>query len=121
MRIFVQLVIIFTVSLIGIAVSSAIHIGIPASIVSMILLLFLLIFKIVKIRHIQNVSDFLINHLAFFFIPSGVSLVKSFSLISDKLLKLIIICTVNTIITFLVTIYTVILVTKIIGKDNSNE
>lgn len=107
MRIFAQLIVIFTISLIAVGISAAVPIGIPASIIGMLLLLTLLIFKLIRPNQIGKVSDFFINHLSFFFIPSGVGLIKSFPLISGKLFSLLIICTLNTLITFIATLYSV--------------
>jgi holin-like protein len=51
-------------------------IPIPSSIIGMLLLTAALQFKIVKLRWVQRVSDFLVNNLGFFFVPAGVGLTR---------------------------------------------
>lgn len=116
MRILIQIAIMFAVCIIGTALSSVIPISIPASVMSMIILFILLIAGIVKVKHINEISGFLLGHMAFFFVPAGIGLIESFHLFSDKLLKLIAVCTINTLITFLVTAYTVTLVSKLMQR-----
>lgn len=116
MRILIQIALMFAVCIIGTALSSVIPISIPPSVISMIILFVLLTAGIMKVKHINELSDFLLSHMAFFFVPAGVGLIESFHLFSDKLLRLLAVCTINTLITFLVTAYTVTLVSKLIQR-----
>lgn len=116
MRILVQIAIMFGICIISSVISSILPITVPTSVVSMILLFILLLCGILKTAHIDSLSQFLLDHMAFFFVPAGVGLIESFSLFSDKLFKLIAVCTINTVLTFLVTAFTVTLVANIIDR-----
>jgi len=69
----------------------------------MLLLLTLLIRGIVKIKMIDKVAKFLLDHLAIFFIPAGVSLIKDFELLKDEWLAIITIVVISTIVIIVVT------------------
>lgn len=119
MRILIQISIIFIICIIGAVISdllATVSIPIPSSVVGMILLFVLLILGIVKKNSIQDVSSFLLSHMAFFFVPAGVGLVNSFHLFADKMVQLIAVCVINTVLTFAATAFSVTLTVKIINK-----
>ena len=118
MRFLIQLSIIFAVCLAGEFLSGIIPVTVPSSVMSMIILFVLLGCGIIKVYHIQSVSDFLLGHMAFFFVPAGVGLIDSFPQFADKLLPLLAVCTINTLITFIVTAAVVSLLSK---RRNRNE
>ena len=47
----------------------------------------------------STISNFFLDHLAFFFIPAGVGLISSFTVIKDIWLQLLIVCFITTVIT----------------------
>ena len=73
----------------------------------MILLFLLLQFKVIKEEKIKDVADFLLNNMAIFFVPAGVSLINSLGLIGDNILVLVLTSTIATIIVMLATGMTV--------------
>ncbi|HEK5102613.1 TPA: CidA/LrgA family protein, partial [Clostridioides difficile] len=91
MKVFNQLVIILSIWVIGEYISSFIQgiILIPGSIVGMLLLFLLLQFKVLDLSSIENVSGFFLDNMAIFFIPAGVSLIKSLDLIRENVLVLL--------------------------------
>ena len=82
MKIFNQLGIILAIWTVGELISSLFSsiITIPGTIMGMIILFLLLQFKILKEDAIKDVTDFLLNNMAIFFVPAGVSLINSFGL-----------------------------------------
>ena len=98
MRIFNQLALILGVWATGEYISSFIQsiVVIPGSIIGMILLFILLQLKIIKIESIKEISDFFLDNMAIFFIPAGVSLIKSLNLIVDNIFVLIITIGIST-------------------------
>ena len=74
---------------------------IPGSIIGMILLLILLLTKVIKFTWIDSVCDFFLRNMAFFFIPSVVSLMAYFEIITPVLWKLFVILFLSFILTFL--------------------
>ena len=99
MKIFREILIIFGIYFIGEACSRLLHLPLPGSLMGMLLLLLLLHFRIVKLEQICNVSDFLLGHLPFFFIPAGVALMSVFPLIAGNWYWILLICIITTFIT----------------------
>jgi len=117
-----QIGIIFGLCLIGEAISLLLPFTFPASLISMILMLVLLIAKIIKPETVKETSEFLLNNMAFLFVPSGVAIIEKYSLLKGKIAILILICIITTILTFTVTAFTVTAVTKLIKKGTiTNE
>ena len=100
-----QLAIILGLWALGEYISSFIQsvVVIPGSIIGMILLFILLKAKVLKLESINEVSNFFLDNMAIFFIPAGVSLIKSLDLISDNVFVLLITIFISTIIVMYVT------------------
>ena len=49
----------------------------PSGVIGMILLFLLLLFKFIKRRHIEEVSQFVLKNISFFYIPTAVSIMES--------------------------------------------
>ena len=105
MKILNQLAIILGLWAVGEYISSFIQniVVVPGSIIGMILLFVLLKIKILKIESISEVSNFFLDNMAIFFIPAGVSLIKSLNLIANNILVLVITILISTIIVMYVT------------------
>nr|UWI51476.1 CidA/LrgA family protein [Clostridioides difficile] len=120
MKVFNQLVIILCIWVIGEYISSFIQgvILIPGSIVGMLLLFILLQFKVLDLSSIENISGFFLDNMAVFFIPAGVSLIKSLDLIKENVLVLLLVICLST----LVVMYaTGIIVEKMIKKKEEGQ
>ncbi|MCC0644477.1 MULTISPECIES: CidA/LrgA family protein [unclassified Clostridioides] len=120
MKVFNQLVIILCIWVIGEYISSFIQgvILIPGSIVGMLLLFLLLQFKVLDLSSIENISGFFLDNMAVFFIPAGVSLIKSLDLIKENVLVLLLVICLST----LVVMYTTgIIVEKMIKKKEEGQ
>ena len=94
---------------------------IPGSLIGMILLFVLLITKIIKFDWIDSVSDFFLKNMAFFFVPSVVSLLAYFEIITPILWKLLIILFISFIITFISVGLTSKLIIHLINKNKGNK
>lgn len=98
--------ILFGICWLGEAVSALLPIPIPGSVMGM-LLLFLLLLILRKTDPIEEITEFLLKNMAFFFIPAGVGILAQFDLLWEKLFPLLTICVLTTLLTFLATAYTV--------------
>ncbi|OOM82579.1 antiholin-like protein LrgA [Clostridium puniceum] len=96
MKLFREALIILGIYLVGELLSSSIHLPIPGNILGMVILFILLCTKIVKVDNISNVTNFLLDHLAFFFIPAGVGLMASLGIIKSTWWQLLIVCILTT-------------------------
>lgn len=99
MKLFREVLIIFGISYIGDCLQKLFHLPLPGSLIGMMLLLLCLQFRIIKIHQVETVSDFLLGHLPFFFIPAGVSLLSYVNIIQDVWFPLLVVCFVTTILT----------------------
>ena len=77
--------------------------AIPGSIIGMILLTLALEFKVLKIGQVEDVSDFLIRNMAFFFVPPGVGLMVNIDLIADNWFAITMATLLSTVLVLLVT------------------
>jgi holin-like protein len=73
----------------------------------MIILFILLITKAIKADKINAISTFLLDNMAFCFIPPTVAIVDYFEIIKDVWWQFIFICCITTVLTFFATAYTV--------------
>lgn len=98
MKLFREALIILGIYLLGELLSSALHLPIPGNILGMIILFVLLCTKIIKVDDISHVTNFLLDHLSFFFIPAGVGLMTSMEIIKSTWWQLLIVCISTTVI-----------------------
>lgn len=98
---------IFGVCLVGEGIAAILPVAFPASVISMILLIALLMSGMVKARHIQRVSGFLTANMAFVFIPSCVSVMEHAQVILPWIVPIFLICFLTTPLVYLATAWTV--------------
>lgn len=118
MKLLRECLIILVVYFIGEFISSTFNLPIPGNIIGMILLLVLLMTNIVKVEKIETVSNFLLDHLAFFFLPAGVGLLTAVSILKADGVQLVVIAIISTLI---VMSSTVVAVETLIKKSEKNK
>ena len=91
MKLYVQLMIIFMISLVGEGISSVFHLPVPGSIIGLVLLFLALQFKILRLRHISMVGNFLLANMTILFVPPAVAIMDKFHVIAPYLLPIILI------------------------------
>ena len=116
MRIMMQLAIVFARCLLGEAIASVLPFPFPASVISMILVFLVLLQGQLKVYHIRKQTDFLLDNMAFFFIPAAVSIMDNLSYMQGKLVQIILICFISTVTTFFITAWSVQLTIKLQNK-----
>ena len=107
MNIMGELALIFGVCLAGEGVAALLPVAFPASVISMVLLMALLLAGVVKDRQIQTVSHFLVANMASFFLPSFVGLLEHVELLKSRALPLVFIVVATTPVVYLATAWTV--------------
>lgn len=92
----VEAAVLFGLCLIGEGIAAMLPFPFPASVTSMLLLAALLLLGVLKEKHIARFSTFLINNMAFFFLPAAVGIMEHLDLLKKSLLPflMITICTV---------------------------
>lgn len=73
------------------------HLPLPGNIMGLLLLLGLLEFKIIKPEQIEEPTSFLLDHLAFFFIPSAINIIVCYHKIASCWWQISLICILSTI------------------------
>ena len=89
MKLYVQLMIIFIISLVGEGISSVLHLPVPGSIIGLVLLFLALQFKLLRLRHISMVGNFLLANMTILFLPPAVGIMDKFQVIAPYLLPII--------------------------------
>ena len=96
MHILGELALIFGLCLAGEGIAALIPVAFPASVVSLIPLMVLLLTGVIKEKHIQTVSHFFAANMAFFFIPSFVGMLEHLELLRSQALALLVIVGLTT-------------------------
>ncbi len=99
----ISLGIILLFSLLGEILKAIIPLPIPASIYGMVLLFLALQFKIVKVEKINTVAQYLISIMLIFFIMPAVSIMDSFSSLTENLIPVLVAIIVPTILVVIIT------------------
>lgn len=120
-NIFSQLAVLLGVCFIGELVAQVLPIPFPAGVISMVILIVLLFSKLLKLKHIAEVGDFLLKNIAFFFIPAGVSIIEHIPIIRPVIVPFLIICIVSTFVTFAATILSVRLTSYLVAKASKKK
>ncbi len=99
MRLLLQLALILSVCFIGDVLHRVCGIPLPGNILSMLILLLLLCTKIVKVEQIEEMSNFFLKRLPFFFLPPAVGIISTYELLEGNILLLIFLCILVTVAT----------------------
>lgn len=102
-----QFAIILVICFLGEALHRVLNLPIPGSVVGMILLLLGLMTGVIKLKHIEETSEFLLDHLAFFFVPAGVGIISSLDVMKGNWVPIFVIIVISTIVVMVTTGITV--------------
>jgi holin-like protein len=109
-----QFSIILSIYFLGELIQKISGLPIPGNVIGMLILFFGLYTGIIKLETIGKISDFLLENLAFFFLPAGVSLMTSFGLLEGKWTSILEISLISTLIVLVVTGLTVEFVQRVL-------
>ena len=98
MKFFRESILLLSIYFAGEIISKLLNLPIPGNIIGMILLFVLLTSNIIKVEKVENLANFFLDHLAFFFIPASVGLMTSFVSLKGNIFKIILLCILTTII-----------------------
>ncbi|AKB24676.1 Antiholin-like protein LrgA [Methanosarcina sp. MTP4] len=111
-----QFSIILSIYFLGELLQKAFGLPVPGNVIGMLLLFFGLSAGVIKLEMIDKMSGFLLDNLAFFFLPAGVSLITCFTLLEGKWTAILEISVLSTVVILAVTGLTVELVKKYLDK-----
>lgn len=121
MSVLTQIAIVFCICLGGEAVAAALPFTFPASVAAMIILFLLLATNILHTRKIAQISEFLQNNMAFFFIPAGVNIMADVDALKGNIIPFLAVCVITTVITFAATAFAVSLVMRLQARHTNGE
>jgi holin-like protein len=85
---------------------------IPGNVLGMALLFTGLCSGLIKLEMIEEVSNFLLDHLTFFLIPAGVGIIAALDIVKGKWVAFIATCIITTVLIMIVTGHTIQLLQK---------
>jgi len=106
------MLIILLICIAGEIIHELFNLPIPGNVIGMVLLFVCLCTGIIKLEMIAEISKFLIDHLAFFFIPAGVGLIAYFDLLKENFIAIFGISLIVTIVVMAITGQTVQILRK---------
>ena len=112
MKLLRQMLIILLICIAGELIHEFLNLPIPGNVIGMVILFVCLCMGIIKIEMIAEISKFLIDHLAFFFIPAGVGLIAYFDLLKENFIAIFGISLIVTIVVMVITGQTVQILRK---------
>lgn len=121
MTIMVELAIIFGICLISQGISALLPVPFPASVISMLLLLVLLLSGAVKQKNINRASSFLVGNMAFFFIPPCVGLIDHAATLGNCLIPFLLIAIFTTPLIYFTTAWSIQLMMKWRTKEEDTH
>lgn len=107
MNVMGELALIFVICLLGELIAAILPIAFPASVISMILLMILLLCGVVKEGQIRTVSNFLVVNMGIFFVPAVVGTIEFQDVLIPQLLPFVVVVAVTTPAVYAVTAWTV--------------
>lgn len=83
-----QFLILLTALFAGYIASEGFGLPLPSNVIGLLLLLLALITGLVKLKDVEDTADFIIKHLALFFVAPTVGLMLYFNLIGESFLQI---------------------------------
>lgn len=114
MKLVRQFIIIMAFVFIGEFINKVLSVPVPGNILGMLLLLIALKIKLVKLEDVELFGNFLLSHLAIFFIPICVGIIAVTGALKGQLLIFTFIALSSTLIVMAVTAITVTMIKKVI-------
>lgn len=121
MNVLFQFTIILSVCMVGEGIASILPMTFPASVISLILLIVLLLTGVVKERHISRCADFITGHMSFFFVPSCIGIMQYFDLIIPQIVPFLLVTALTTPLIYAVTAWTVQLMVGRMEKEAAKD
>jgi holin-like protein len=112
-----QLGLILTFGFLGEIISHYLPLGMPASVLGMVLMLIALGIRLLKPEHLGETADYLSANMGFFFLPFAATILGNYGYIRPVVVPLILIVIISTIVTFFATYGTVWLSRRVLSKQ----
>ena len=102
----------------GDALSILLHGALPGNVLGLTLLLLLLIFSPLRLEHVEHSAEFLLQNMAFFFLPACLGVLEIFAQIKSEILAMLAVCVLTTLCTAAATALTVHIVFRLQHRES---
>lgn len=102
----------------GDALSILLHGALPGNVLGLTLLLLLLIFSPLRLDHVEHSAEFLLQNMAFFFLPACLGVLEIFAQIKSEILAMLAVCVLTTLCTAAATALTVHIVFRLQHRES---
>ena len=116
MNLIFELGILFLICMAGEGIAALLPIMIPASVISLILLLILLLSGVLKERQIRQSAAFLTENMGILFIPAAVGTLEYLDVLKAQAIPFLLITVVSTPIVYFITAWSVQLLMKLFNR-----
>ena len=116
MNLIFELGILFLICMAGEGIATLLPIMIPASVISLILLLILLLSGVLKERQIRRIAVFLTENMGILFIPAAVGTLEYLDVLKAQAIPFLLITVVSTPIVYFITAWSVQLLMKLFNR-----
>ena len=116
MNLIFELEILFLICMAGEGIATLLPIMIPASVISLILLLILLLSGVLKERQIRQSAVFLTENMGILFIPAAVGTLEYLDVLKAQAIPFLLITVVSTPIVYFITAWSVQLLMKLFNR-----
>lgn len=116
MNLIFELRILFLICMAGEGIATLLPIMIPASVISLILLLILLLSGVLKERQIRQSAVFLTENMGILFIPAAVGTLEYLDVLKAQAIPFLLITVVSTPIVYFITAWSVQLLMKLFNR-----
>ena len=102
----------------GDALSILLRGALPGNVLGLTLLLLLLALGWVRPHHVEDTADFLLQNMAFFFLPACLGVLEIFAQIKSEILAILAVCVLTTLCTAAATAFTVHIVFRLQNRQS---
>ena len=121
MSVLAQICVIFGICLASEGISSVLPFTFPSSVLSMLVLLLLMVCKVLKPKQLQESAGFFLDHMAMFFIPVCVSVLKYVDVLLANFWTVVLISLLTAPLVFFVTGHVVQLTMKMMRRKKGEK
>ena len=121
MKLLMQIALVFGLFWVCQGIEAILPFPVPASVLSLLIMLILLCTKVIREERVKDLADFLMNNLAFFFVPVAVGIMQYVDIIRQNTIAFLTVCVVSTILTFGVTVTVVRVTQKLMNKGKGEQ
>lgn len=100
LKMMMQIALVFGLYWLSQGVEALLPFPLPASVISLLLLLVLLGVRAVREEQVQDLADFLLGNLGVFFVPAAVGIMQYVDTIRANVIAFLTICVLSTVLTF---------------------